>query len=200
MVEKLPDSAVVRNGIAESKQMHMAPAIKPYSIAVAPFSFLRNAWMFIFWLFFFDYDVAHYHRRQPYHPDINRFWILWLKSEYSCVFPIAKIRMAIAQWKGRLLKSALFTIKRWICLSRRSNLNYLPAVIDAPIVVKRPERASVMNGIAASKQIAIAEAMRPYSIAVAPDWSFKNFFILLSKMTFDIYAVVSSARLAVSNH
>jgi hypothetical protein len=67
----------------------------------------------------------------------------------------------------------------WQC-SSHPEFHYLPAVIEAPIVLKRPVSAPVIEGIAASKQTAIAEAIRPYSIAVAPDSSFKNLFILLS--------------------
>jgi hypothetical protein len=56
-------------------------------------------------------------------------------------------------------------------------LSYLPLVIEVPIVLKRPDRASVIDGMAASRHTAIAEAISPYSIAVAPDSSFKNFFM-----------------------
>ena len=89
------------------------------------------------------------------------------------------------------------------------NSYYLPAVIEVPIVPKRPVNAAVIEGIAASKHTAIAEAMRPYSIAVAPDSSFKNLFILkLSKKIYlqhlseglaDAWLPVDKNKLAPSN-
>jgi hypothetical protein len=45
------------------------------------------------------------------------------------------------------------------------------------IVPKRVERALVKRGMAATRHTVIAVAMRAYSIAVAPDWSLRKFFI-----------------------
>jgi hypothetical protein len=57
----------------------------------------------------------------------------------------------------------------------RHNSNYFKA---APMLLNFVTKAAVMYGIAVSKQTAIAAAIRPYSIAVAPDSSLMNFFMI----------------------
>lgn len=57
----------------------------------------------------------------------------------------------------------------------RHNINYFNA---APMLLNFVTKAAVMYGIAVSKQTAIAAAIRPYSIAVAPDSSLMNFFMI----------------------
>ena len=51
-------------------------------------------------------------------------------------------------------------------------------VILEPIVVNWVLSGPVISGIAAIRHTPMAAAIRPYSIAVAPDSSAKNFFIL----------------------
>ena len=53
--------------------------------------------------------------------------------------------------------------------------DYLPSAV--PIVANFVIRLVVIDGIAASKATDIAAAIRPYSIAVAPDSSLRNLFI-----------------------
>jgi hypothetical protein len=60
-------------------------------------------------------------------------------------------------------------------VQNRHNSNYFKA---APMLVNFVTKALVMYGIAVSKQTAIAAAIRPYSIAVAPDSSLMNFFMI----------------------
>jgi hypothetical protein len=43
--------------------------------------------------------------------------------------------------------------------------------------------AEVIEGIAVTRARPIAAAIRPYSIAVAPDSSLKNFFIIILQFT-----------------
>jgi hypothetical protein len=45
-----------------------------------------------------------------------------------------------------------------------------------------PVKAVVIDGKAATRQTAMNEAMRPYSIAVAPDSSLRNLFIFTLQM------------------
>jgi hypothetical protein len=55
-------------------------------------------------------------------------------------------------------------------------------LIAVAMLLKRHTKADVMYGIAVIKQMAIAAAIKPYSIAVAPDSSLRNLFIIkLSK-------------------
>jgi hypothetical protein len=49
--------------------------------------------------------------------------------------------------------------------------------IAVAMLLKRHFNALVMNGIAVNKQMAMAAAINPYSIAVAPDSSFTKVFM-----------------------
>jgi hypothetical protein len=50
-------------------------------------------------------------------------------------------------------------------------------LIAVAMLLNRHFNALVMNGIAVNKQMAMAAAINPYSIAVAPDSSFTKFFM-----------------------
>jgi hypothetical protein len=57
--------------------------------------------------------------------------------------------------------------------------NYVAGVVILePIEVNWVLRGPVIKGMAAIKHTPMAAAIKPYSIAVAPDSSAKNFFIL----------------------
>jgi hypothetical protein len=55
-------------------------------------------------------------------------------------------------------------------------------VIFEPSDVNWVFNGPVISGMAAIRQTPIAAAMRPYSMAVAPDSSARNFFILISRL------------------
>ena len=84
--------------------------------------------------------------------------------------------------KKRSRRSVFRKNETVICEQTTANRYYLPVVMLPAIVVKRPCNAVEIVGIAAIKQRAIAEAMRPYSIAVAPDSSLRNLFIFTLQM------------------
>ena len=66
-------------------------------------------------------------------------------------------------------------IARFAMKQNHYSINYFNA---APMLLNFVTKAAVMYGIAVSKQTAIAAAIRPYSIAVAPDSSLMNFFMI----------------------
>jgi hypothetical protein len=55
--------------------------------------------------------------------------------------------------------------------------SYIGYLIAVAMLLKRHFRALVIKGIAVNRQIAIAAAIKPYSIAVAPDSSFTKLFM-----------------------
>ncbi len=70
---------------------------------------------------------------------------------------------------------SVFNVARFAVKQNRQGINYFNA---APMLLNFVTKAAVMYGIAVSKQTAIAAAIRPYSIAVAPDSSLMNFFMI----------------------
>ena len=54
--------------------------------------------------------------------------------------------------------------------STESSNYYIAPAIDVKVVFK----AELMLGITTTKARPVAAAIRPYSIAVAPDWSLRN--------------------------
>jgi hypothetical protein len=72
---------------------------------------------------------------------------------------------------------------------------YLPVAIWLPSEENFVVTLSASVGITVTRAKPMAAAMRPYSMAVAPDWSFKNFFMIYLSKLCEIAAFVYESAL-----